>query len=512
MGRPRRRRWGVVVGFLAGFAVLAPSFSYDYADAAGARRARPARVVKRPPARPARLALPTLERDAAIVVDGATGKVLYSRNPDEERYPASLTKMMTLYLLFEALDKGTFKLSSQLTASTHAAAQFPTKLGLKPGDTIDVETAIKAVAVLSANDVAVVVAEAVGGSEGNFAAMMTDKAHALGMTHTNFANASGLPDKEQLTSASDMALLGRHLAYDFPQYFGYFSTPSFAFNRRVYNQHDYLLEQFPGTDGIKTGYTRASGFNLVTSVVRYNKHLVGVVMGGVSVPGRDKEMMQLLSAAFTLAENDRTLLAEANPPWLGGKGPATPPFRKAPPAKSNVAVAIAELAENPPKPAAAAAPPPPAALPTLPAVPVASTDAAPPAPQQPDAAPPTDTRVANVLQPAAPAPQQPEQQLAQGDVTETPPVGDPNASTKRWVIQIGAFATEELAEEQLAAYAQRALNLFQQSRRFVIPFESTDGQTLYRARFGMFDEDEAREICRQMTSRGQTCFAALQFN
>src|SRR6185295_8877075 len=379
MRRQRRVSWGVLISFLAGFAVLAPSFSYDHADAAAARRPRPARVVKKAPAAPA---LPLLQRDAAIVVDGATGKVLYSRNADEQRYPASLTKMMTLYLLFEALDKGTFKLTSELTTSTHAAAQFPTKLGLKPGDTIDVETAIKAVAVLSANDVAVVVAEALGGSEGNFAAMMTDKARALGMTHTSFNNASGLPDKQQLTSASDMALLGRHLTYDHPKYYGYFSTPSFAFNRRVYNSHDFLLEQFSGTDGIKTGYTRASGFNLVTSVVRNNKHVIGVVMGGVSVPGRDKEMMQLLSAAFSLAETDRSLLADANPPWLGGKGPAVPPFKKPPAApNTSVAVAIAELAENPPRTAAPPAPPPEAAAPAAP------VETAPPA---------ADTRVATV--------------------------------------------------------------------------------------------------------------------
>src|SRR5262249_55789612 len=155
---------------------------------------------------------------------------------------------------------------------------------------IPVETAIKAITVLSANDVAVLVAEALGQSESNFAYLMTDKAHELGMTQTNFHNASGLPDKQQLTTARDMALLGRHLAYDFPQYYHYFSTPSFSFQGRNYAQHDNLLLAFNGTDGIKTGYTRDSGFNLVSSVVRNNKHILGVVMGGATAASRDREM------------------------------------------------------------------------------------------------------------------------------------------------------------------------------------------------------------------------------
>ena len=512
MDRPRRIRLGVVAGFLAAFAVLAPSFlSLDSASAA--QRARAARPARAPAAAP----LPALERDAAFIVDGATGRVLYSRNADAQRYPASLTKMMTLYLLFEALNKGSVTLETELTTSTRAAAQFPTKLGLKPGDTVPVDIAIKAVAVLSANDVAVVIAEALGGSEENFAALMTTRAHALGMNHSNFNNASGLPDKQQLTSASDMALLGRHLAYDFPQYYHYFSTASFGFNRRVYNSHDYLLEGFAGTDGIKTGYTRASGFNLVTSVVRNNKHVIGVVMGGISAPGRDREMVQLLASAYALSDMDRTLLADANPPWLGGKGPGTDPFKELPaatPGDSNVLVAPADADPNAPQTAAApAAPDPVAAIDPAQAAAGVTVNLLPQIPPPRRAATPParrNTRGAAIIPPIPPPVQQPE--ISQGDGIDPALTADPSAAAKRWAIQIGAFANSTLAEERLASYAKLALDVFGGAQRFVIPFEAVDGHTLYRARFGMFAENEARDICKRMTQRGQACFAARQFN
>src|SRR5262245_17153942 len=268
MQGPCRTSWGVLIGFLVGIAVLAPSFAnFDPADAA--QRTRKARTVKAAPKaakaapRAAKAAprrqLPATQpsKDAAIVVDGATGKVLYSRNEDEPRFPASLTKMMTLYVLFDALDKGSVKLDTPLVTSTYASAVFPTKLGLKPGETIPVELAIKALTVLSANDAAVVIAEGLSGSEDRFADRMTAKAHAIGMNNTTFQNASGLPNPGQVTTASDMALLGRRLAYEYPQYYHYFSTASFTYNRRVYNTHDHLLAGFSGTDGIKTGYTRA---------------------------------------------------------------------------------------------------------------------------------------------------------------------------------------------------------------------------------------------------------------
>src|SRR5215831_17657979 len=293
--------------------------------------------------RPRIVLAPAPEKDAALVVDGATGRILYARNADEIRYPASLTKMMTLYLLFDALDQGKIQLDTLLITSPHVAEQEPTKLGLKIGDAVPVDTAIKAMTVLSANDVAVLIAEALAQTENNFAFEMTEKAHELGMVNTNFHNASGLPDKQQLTTARDMAILGRHLAYDFPEYYHYFSTPSFVFQGRTHAQHDNLLLAFNGTDGIKTGYTRDSGFNLVSSVVRNNKHILGVVMGGRSAATRDHEMMRLLTAAFNYADENPTEIADANVPWLGGDRRMTDPADANAPADENVLAGVIDV-------------------------------------------------------------------------------------------------------------------------------------------------------------------------
>lgn len=231
---------------------------------------------------------------AAIVVDANTGRTLYARNENELRHPASVTKVMTLYLLFEQLEKGRLRLDSPLMISAHAAAQAPSKLGLAPGETISVENAIKALVTKSANDIACAVAENVGGSEAAFARMMTSKAHALGMSRTHYENASGLPNAQQVTTAADLAVLGRAIQDRFPRYYRYFSTHSFAYNGALHRNHNHLLGQVEGMDGIKTGYTRASGFNLLTSVRRRNHHIVAVVMGGVTAGARDRTMADLI--------------------------------------------------------------------------------------------------------------------------------------------------------------------------------------------------------------------------
>ena len=186
---------------------------------------------------------------------------------------------MTLYLLFEALKSGKVTMQTPMAVSWHASVQKPTKLNLRPGQTIDVDTAIRAIVIRSANDVAVVIAEALGGTESHFAEMMTDKARQLGMKETNYHNASGLPDPLQITTASDLAVLARHLAYDFPQYFSYFGLSGFNYKGAWYPTHDNLIGRYQGADGIKTGYTGASGFNLVSSVTRGTTHVIGVVMG-----------------------------------------------------------------------------------------------------------------------------------------------------------------------------------------------------------------------------------------
>jgi D-alanyl-D-alanine carboxypeptidase len=289
---------GVVVGLAA--VVAAVTFSSDSADAryhrGYVRYARHAIIAPRA-ARAYRnfhaegYSPPT----SAIVVDGNTGAVLHASNADASRHPASLTKIMTLYLLFERLEAGKVKLDTQLKVSEHAAEQAPTKLGLKPGQTIAVEDAIKAVVTKSANDAAVAIAENLGGDEEGFAKLMTDKAHALGMSRTTYVNASGLPDDDQVTSAQDQSLLGRAIQERFPRYYKYFSTEEFVYHGVAMRNHNRLLGVVGGVDGIKTGYTHASGFNLVTSVHRDGRYIVAVVLGGRSSSERDAHMRELIN-------------------------------------------------------------------------------------------------------------------------------------------------------------------------------------------------------------------------
>ena len=253
---------------------------------------------------------------ASIVVDGNSGTTLQASNPDAPRHPASLTKIMTLYLLFERLEAGKLKLDSPLKVSDHASEQAPTKLGLRPGETIAVEDAIKAIVTKSANDAAVAVAENLGGDEDHFAKLMTQEARALGMTRTTYTNASGLPDDDQVTTARDQALLGRLIQKRFPRYYKYFSTESFVYHGATMLNHNHLLGAIEGVDGIKTGFTRASGFNLVTSVHRDGRYIVAVVMGGRSSLERDAQMRELISAQIKGIALKRSVpvIAKSNQP------------------------------------------------------------------------------------------------------------------------------------------------------------------------------------------------------
>src|SRR5436189_186647 len=252
---------------------------------------------------------------SSIIVDGNSGATLSSTNPDASRHPASLTKIMTLYLLFERLDAGKMKLDTEMDVSEHASEQAPTKLGLRPGQTIRVEDAIKALVTRSANDAAVVIAEAIAGDEGEFAKLMTRKARALGMTRTVYRNASGLPDDEQVTTARDQSTLGRAIQDRFPRYYRYFSMTAFNYHGQSIRNHNRLLGKVEGVDGIKTGYTHASGFNLVSSMRRGNRHLIGVVLGGRSGGSRDAIMRNLLAENLEKAASKRTVAAitERNP-------------------------------------------------------------------------------------------------------------------------------------------------------------------------------------------------------
>ena len=246
---------------------------------------------------------------ASIIVDGNSGAVLQATSPDGIRHPASLTKIMTLYLLFERLESGKMKLDTEMPVSQHAADQDPTKLNLRAGQTIRVEDALKGLVTRSANDAAVVIAEAIGGDEDDFAQMMTRKARSLGMSKTVYRNANGLPNDEQVTTARDQATLGRAIQERFPRYYRYFATSTFNWRGQSIRNHNHLLGSVEGVDGIKTGYTRASGFNLVTSMRRGNRHLIGVVLGGRSGGSRDAIMRNLLAENLEKGATTHTVAA-----------------------------------------------------------------------------------------------------------------------------------------------------------------------------------------------------------
>lgn len=543
------------------------------------------------------------EKDAALVLDGESGKVLYARNADALRHPASLTKMMTLYLLFEQLKNGQMTLATPLYVSQHAAMQARTKLYLRPGNTIPVDTAIKAVVVLSANDVAVTIAEAIGGTESRFAQMMTAKARALGMKNTFYDNASGLPDPLQITTASDLAMLARHLAYDFPQYFHYFSTYSFSYRGATILTHDNLIGKYDGADGIKTGYTNASGFNLVSSVVRNGMHIIGVVMGGTTARRRDAEMIRLLDDTFAAIGRDPMLVARAEVPWQAiaqngqtrpviagfqfGTGVTSLPTIQQPQQPRSAAPPVdaarddEDAAESRPDPlldstivaspsAAPLAPQPRTSLPVLQKAPLAvppkennapsvlasvplptltrrDAVAAAPPPKAPLPVPPKESKAPTVLASvplptltphdavaSAPPPSapslpaislgsvplpSPKPHLSVADYQPEPIVVVARAPAPKaaqagpadnyWTVQIGAFADAALARAKLAAYAERSGDILGQASHIVAPFQSTDGHTLYRARFGPFAERDARQVCEALTKRGENCFAAV---
>ena len=248
---------------------------------------------------------------SAIAVDARTGKILFGSAIDGQRHPASLTKVMTLYVLFEDLKAGRIKLTSDLKVSQRAASMQPSKLGLKPGSTISVENAIKALVTRSANDVAATIGENLEGSEANFATRMTRKARAIGMSKSTFKNASGLPNPAQVTTARDMATLSLRIQRDFPQYYPYFRITSFTYKGQTIRTHNRLLGRYQGTDGIKTGYIGASGFNLTTSAKRGDKRIVGVVMGSSSGGARNTYMMKMLDNAFPKCVGGEVIAAAA---------------------------------------------------------------------------------------------------------------------------------------------------------------------------------------------------------
>jgi D-alanyl-D-alanine carboxypeptidase len=463
------------------------------------------------------------DKDAALVVDGVTGKVLYARNETAERHPASLTKMMTLYLLFDALKAGKVTMQTQLPVSYHASIQKPTKLSLRPGQTIPVDLAIRAIVIRSANDVAVVIAEALGGTESHFAELMTAKARQLGMRETNSHNASGLPDPLQISTASDLAILGHHLAYDYPQYFPYFGLSGFNYKGTWYPTHDNLIGRYDGANGIKTGYTGASGFNLVSSVTRGGAHIIAVVMGGRTAVRRDLEMVRLLDQTFAQVSANPNLVARATMPWQqvaqNGPVPAIAGF-SLPQVSANKFAALspvpatvqkddedtAEAVRAPDENYAlihadgAAGKPVP-----QPAVPAIAKAAAPARTRADTALAAAQAQLVKVAVNAPKPHMRPSlrEDAGEGDV-DSPSPG------RNWTIQIGAYADKALADAQLKTYAGKAQDVLARASRIIAPMQSAGGHTIYRARFGLFAEQEAREVCNRLTQRGQVCFAAVQ--
>lgn len=296
-------------------------------------------------------------RYAAIVVDADNGRVLHAINPDTRNHPASLTKMMTLYMVFEALESGRLALSEKLVASRRATGVAPSKLGLKKGETITVEDVILALVTKSANDAAVVVAETLGGTEVKFARMMTAKAKELGMRRTTFRNASGLPNRRQRSTARDMAKLARHLIQDFPNQYRYFSRPQYSFRGKKFKNHNSLLRTFPGADGIKTGYIRASGFNLAASATRNGRRLIAVVFGGRTAESRDKLVARLLERGFKKIAKTRktTIPLKRKPRRTAAVKPAATPApaaKSAPTVKPRVHATLRPKRKPAPRPSA----------------------------------------------------------------------------------------------------------------------------------------------------------------
>ncbi|HYA73269.1 MAG TPA: serine hydrolase [Roseiarcus sp.] len=482
---------------------------------------------------------------AAIVVDANTGRTLYGVNENELRHPASITKVMTLYLLFEQLDKGALTLQSQIPVSEHAAAQEPSKLGLEPGQTISVENAIKAIVTRSANDVAVAIAEAIGRDESAFAETMTRKAHALGMSRTLYRNASGLPNDEQVTTARDLTILARATEERFPRYFKYFSTHEFEYDGEIIGNHNHLLGRIDGVDGIKTGYTRASGFNLLTSVHRDGRSLVAVVMGGRTSGARDALMESLIADHIAEASNKghtATMIAEAAPAEPGAAPLSPVQLAAAAPvsARPTPAVVAADVPSPPARPSAsqveegdssaeddedgaprvaAVLPPAKIAQRLAAAAPRAPQPARPErvaeaTPQElgwvkgPDAANPAKPQAAAKAAPppakpvgVAPAPRPREE-------TEAPRNEETRAGDRTgWIIQIGATDDANKANDLLIRARAKDRAMLASAKPLTEKVKKGE-DVFYRARFAGLDSATAESACRSLKKSGFSCFAA----
>lgn len=484
-------------------------------------------------------AIENLRKYAGIVVDAKSGQVLYEENGDSKRYPASVAKVMTLYVLFQELSAGNLKLSTKMTVSRHAAAAVPTKLGLRAGATITVEDAIKSLVTLSANDMARVIAEHISGSEEKFAERMTATARALGMKSTTYRNASGLPDGGQLTTVRDQAILGIAIYQHFPNYYEFFQTRSFSYGKSTYGNHNRVLGYMGAVDGIKTGYINAAGSNLLTAARKDNRHIVVVAFGFNSSGARDEKVRQLVATYLPKARSG-TYLAQIPVPGRQGSNPVQvavaqptqpvfvmpmplPGFRLAQLVAANGAQPQAAAVQPMPEVAVASVAPVPAAMPAdlglQPAVQAANVLAAPtqaPAPAYPSqdvigawlsesynlGAPPS--ALGSTI-PSAPLDYVPPADAQPVDLMTSGAAQNPEAITG-WVVQIGAGPSEDSARAMLADAAGKVGNLGD-FRSYVERFEK-NGQTFFRARFvGFGGRDDATAMCNQLKQQNLSCLA-----
>jgi D-alanyl-D-alanine carboxypeptidase (penicillin-binding protein 5/6) len=439
-------------------------------------------------------------RYAAIVVDAITGETLFSRYGEATRYPASLTKMMTLYLTFEALSTGKASLSDEITVSRLAASQAPSKLGLAAGQTITLDNAMRATAVRSANDMAMAIAEHIGGSQSQFAAMMTMKARELGMTQTRYVNPNGLPDSRQVTSAADLAILARAIMRDYPQYYSYMGQHDWAYNGRSYRNTNGLLATGVGYDGLKTGFTNASGYNLAASSVRNGRRLIVVVLGGRSSASRNAHVSELMNTGFDLEQrraNGEQLQYAQGFFEQRGFGIDTSP-------DSNTAVAYASLGPAEEDEDAGSSAPTAVAYAAVPNV----------RPQSPIHVAGVPDTSARVPAPRAPANTQGAAQAnltaslngATGAVANTPPRTQPRtppartAPAGRWAVQVGAFKDERVARNWLGEINRRFQSQFRGAERTV-----QNAGEWYRSRFVGLTEESARDACTALSARRVTC-------
>ena len=384
---------------------------------------------------------------ASIVVDAKTGEILYAKRADAPRYPASITKVMTLYLTFEALSTGRLSLDDRIVFSPHAAAQSPTKLGIRAGDSVSVAEAIQSMCTLSANDAAVAMAEKLGGTEQRFAALMTLRAQELGMQNTHFANANGLPDSRNLSTARDIAILSRAAMRDYPQYYGFFSQKAFTFRGRYIPNHNHLLSEVAGVDGLKTGFTTASGFNIAISGVREGRRLIVVVLGGPTRITRDKVAEGLLATGFdvirrrALGEDIRVAQNFFEPPSMAD---ATTPSMNQGDSDDGLRI---QLASSPP---------------------------------------PSRASQIQIVEPKSVA-----------KFSDRTAKKEPGG---RWTVQVGAFKSRTDAREQLTLVNKKFGKHFDDARGAA----EKDGRR-FTARFSGLSEGEAKDACRAMKAKRQPC-------